>query len=319
MVNLYIDKMTKQNFIIIIISLFSIICIGQKKVNLKMESVYLDQIDSSKNCYTIIFPPKLPWGGYIFLLPGFGETAERVMQQSDLARKLALNGFLTIIPTLETGIFSFRVDDQSQQSLKNMLAAITNKYKLQNHNFFIGGYSIGGTCAIKYTQNPSIKPKAIFAIDSPLDFEILYNSAKRQIRLLKDASANEENEYIIEKLDRELGGSPDNFINLYTKLSPYSFSDTTQAAVRKLVDMPIRTYTEPDIAWWMKERHQDFTGMNSSISSAFINELNLLGNSKASLITTRNKGYRKPDNNRHPHSWSIVEPNNLIQWLLKQK
>ena len=50
-----------------------------------------------------------------------------------------------------------------------------------------------------------------------------------------------------------------------------------------------------------------------------INELNRLGNQNAELITTQKKGYRKPDNKRHPHSWSIVDNDELINWLLNQK
>ena len=76
---------------------------------------------------------------------------------------------------------------------------------------------------------------------------------------------------------------------------------------------------EPDINWWVKERNADYTSMNSTESSALINELNRHGNTHAALIITQNKTYRKPDNTRHPHSWSIVDNDELIQWLLKYK
>jgi hypothetical protein len=33
-------------------------------------------------------------------------------------------------------------------------------------------------------------------------------------------------------------------------------------------------------------------------------------------IPTVNKGYRA-NGDRHPHSWSIVETNDLIQWMLE--
>ena len=49
-----------------------------------------------------------------------------------------------------------------------------------------------------------------------------------------------------------------------------------------------------------------------------IQELNRLGNPDAVLITTRNKGFRKPENKRHPHSWSIVDNDELIRWLLRK-
>lgn len=298
---------------------FAISCIGQKITNLKTEKIYLDSLDTTKNCYTIIYPPKLPWTGYIFLLPGFGETAERVLQQTDLPKKLALNGILTIIPTFQDGVLSFGVDTLSQQSFDRILKDVISKHKLIDQRFYVGGYSIGGSCTIKYAENPTVKPTAIFAIDPPLDFEKVYNSAKRDIRLSKDSEPNQENLYIVERLSKETGGSPEKYLSEYYKFSPYSFADTTQSAIKKLTKIPLRIYTEPDIEWWMKERRADFTSMNSTECSSFINELNRLGNTNATLITTQDKGFRKPDNTRHPHSWSIVDNDALIKWLLKQK
>jgi len=115
-----------------------------------------------------------------------------------------------------------------------------------------------------------------------------------------------------------ISGTPTTNLIDYYNISPYSFSDTTQSAVKKLTKIPLRIYTEPDINWWLKERGEDFTSMNATECSAMINELNRLGNQNAELITTQNKGYRKPDNRRHPHSWNIVDHEELIQWLLDQ-
>ncbi|HAI77106.1 MAG TPA: alpha/beta hydrolase, partial [Microscillaceae bacterium] len=176
----------------------------------------------------------------------------------------------------------------------------------------------GGSCAIKYAENESVKPKAVFAIDPPLDFERFYNSAKRDIRLSKDRQANEENIYIIDRLEKETGGNPSTHLAEYYKISPYSFSDTVQTEIKKLSTIPLRVYTEPDINWWLKERGADFTSINATECSAMINELNKLGNEDAVLIVTQNNSYRKPDNRRHPHSWSIVDNAELIKWLLKQ-
>jgi hypothetical protein len=124
---------------------------------------------------------------------------------------------------------------------------------------------------------------------------------------------------MIERLEKETGGSPLTHLAEYLKISPYSFSDTTQTAIKNLTNIPIRIYTEPDIDWWLKERKSDLTKINAAECSAMINELNMLGNTSATLITTQNKGFRKPDNIRHPHSWSIVDNDELIKWLLNQK
>ena len=233
--------------------------------------------------------------------------------------KLALNGILTIIPTFQDGVLSLGVDSLSQQTFDKILKDVTSKHKLIDQNFYVGGFSIGGSCAIKYAQNSIIKPIAVFAIDPPLDFERFYNSAKRDIRLSKESEASQENIYMIDRLEKETGGNPLTHLAQYYNISPYSFTDTAQTEIKKLINVPLRIYTEPDINWWLKQRGADFTSMNATECSAMINELNRLGNQNAELITTENKGYRKPDNRRHPHSWSIVDNDELIKWLLKQK
>jgi esterase/lipase len=311
--------MKRLVLIILTFSLFSINCNGQKVALPKIEKVFLDEADKTKNCYTIIYPPKLPWTGYIFLIPGFGETAENVLKQTDLPNKLALNGILTIIPTFQDGVLSFGVDRLSQQTFDKILKDVTSKHQLIDQRFYVGGFSIGGSCAIKYAENAAIKPTAVFAIDPPLDFERFYNSAKRDIRLSKDGEANPENIYMIDRLEKETGGSPTTHLTEYYTISPYSFSDTTQTEVKKLSNISLRIYTEPDINWWLQERGADFTSINATECSAMINELNRLGNQNAALLTTENKGFRKPDDRRHPHSWSIVDNDELLKWLLKQK
>lgn len=310
--------MTKFIFTFLALSIFTIGCSTQKRIHLKTEKVFLEN-DTTKNCYTIIFPSKSPVIGYIFLLPGYSETAERVMQQSSLPIRLAESGLLTIIPTLQDGVFSFGIDESSQQSFKKIIADVREKNNLTDQPFYLGGYSIGGSCVLKYAEDADKKPNALFAIDPPVDFEQMYHSSKRNIRLSVKTYPNEESVFLVQKIREIMNGTPENSISNYHNMSPYSFSDTSQTAIKKLLKTSIRIYTEPDIHWWMKERDMDFSSMNSTFQSAMINELNILGNENATLITTQHKGYRKPDNNRHPHSWSIVDGDELIKWLLKQK
>lgn len=310
--------MTRILSTLLIFIFFAFSC-NAHKTNPKIEKVFLDKTDTTRNSYTVIYPQKLPWKGYIFLIPGFGETAENVLQQTELPNKLASSGILTIIPTFQDGVLSFGVDSLSQKSFDRILKNVISKFKLVDQKFYIGGFSIGGSSGIKFAENSTIKPKAIFAIDPPLDFERFYHSAKRDIRLSKGNKANQESVYMIERLEKETGGSPLTHLAEYLKISPYSFSDTTQTAIKKLIDIPLRIYTEPDIDWWLKERKSDLTKINAAECSAMINELNMLGNTSATLITTQNKGFRKPDNIRHPHSWSIVDNDELIKWLLNQK
>lgn len=304
--------MKRLTFIVIIFLTIS------KSFAQKIEKVLLDKNDLTRNFYTIIYPTKLPYSGYLVLIPGFGETAEKVLQQTDLPIITAQNGILTIIPTLQDGVLSFGIDSLSQHSLNLIIQDVRNKHKLIDQRFFIGGFSIGGSCAIKFAQETKLKPTAIFAIDPPLDFERFYNSATRDLRLTKDRNYNQENLYMVDRIEKVMGGKPKDALSNYYRTSPYSYSDTSQFAIKKIQNLPIRIYCEPDIQWWLKQRHSDFTNINVIDCSAMINELQRLGNNDAVLMTTEDKGFRNPNHQRHPHSWSIVENNDLVKWLIKK-
>jgi hypothetical protein len=308
----------KHLIVVIITVLISSLAFGQRH-----ETVYLDKENTTSNYYIVVYPEQLPWKGYLFLVPSFGETPEVVLLQTEIPKRAAQNGILTIIPVFKTGTLSFGVDNETQTSFGEIMTDVTSKHQLQEQKLFLGGFSIGGACVIKYAQwlneNPlGKKPSAVFAIDPPLDFERFYNSTMREIRLSDNAAANQENEYMISRIEELMNGAPSEALSNYHKVSPYSFSDPTQNAIKKLLNTPIRIYSEPDINWWIKERGIDLFGMNVLDCSAMINELNILGNEKASLIVTENKGFRKFQNKKHPHSWSIVDDEELINWILIQ-
>lgn len=307
-----------KKYIVLFLTMCAFNSIAQNNYQPKIEKFFLDVKDTSSNFYTVIYPDHLPYVGYVLLMPGFGELAEKAMQQTDLPIKLAQNQILTIIPTFQHGVLSLGVDSLSQTSLNAIIKDVVSKNKLEGYKYYMGGFSIGGSCAIQYAENASAKPTAVFAIDPPLDFERFYHSAKRDVRLSKEKEASRENIYMISRLEKETGGTPSTHLDRNYQLSPYSFSDTTQSAIKKLINTPLRIYTEPDVSWWLKERNADLTSVNATTCSAMINELNRLGNQKAQLMITHNKGYRKPDHKRHPHSWSIVDNDELINWLLNQ-
>src|SRR5690554_727920 len=279
------------------------------------EVVYLEEDNVSGNFYTLLYPPD-QLKGYVLILPGFGQSAEMAMEQSDLPQTTAQNGLLTIIPTLQDGVLSFGVDGRSQESLHRIIEDVRSKHDLARLPYYIGGFSIGGSCALKYAQDSTVKPAAVFGIDPPLDFERFYHSSQRDIRLSVDKEPSQENVYMLERIEKEFGGTPDSALANFHQMSPYSFSDHSQRAVKKMLDLPIRIYSEPDIDWWLRERDFDLTGVNVTEISAMINELRRLGNNKAELIVTTNKGFRKPYDSRHPHSWSIVDNEALVAWLL---
>lgn len=302
-----------------LVIIFSIITVFSYSQNIKYttKKIFLNPSDTLNNCYTIVYPKSIPYKSFLILIPGFGQTSSDVFLQSDLPTKFAENGILTIIPSLSEGELSFGVDSSSQKSLSLIYKDVTSKIKILDAKFYIGGFSLGGSCAIKFAEECEIKPNAVFAIDPPLDFERVFNSAERNIRQAEEGNINPESVFLFKKLIQLNGGAPNERKHSYYQMSPYSFTDSTQKAAKKLVNIPIKIFCEPDINWWINERNSDLYTMNVLDCSAFINELNKLGNQSASLELSQNKGVRKPSNSKHPHSWSIVDSNTLIKWLLK--
>ncbi|MBL7914691.1 MAG: alpha/beta hydrolase [Bacteroidia bacterium] len=289
----------------------------------RIETIYLNPNDSTTNMYVAVFPEKKPIKSFLVLMDSYGNSPKGVLAQTDIPTYAAQQGILTIIPLLATGSTYFGSDRASLQSLRDIVRQVVARYQLQGKDFFIGGFSIGGTCAVKYAEltvqeNDLIKPTAVFAINSPFDWERYYNGAKRVARLSDPAQVSKEVYFMIERIEKEMNGTPETALQNYYNQSPYSFSDTTQKAIKYLVNTPIMLISEPDIQWWLQERGYDLSYNNITDHSAMINELQRLGNKNAVLVTTTNKGYRIPDNTRHPNSWSIADPEQLIKWLLGQ-
>lgn len=308
-----------QKNILLVLTLFtSIISNGQK-----IETVYLNAKDSTSDMYIAVAPENGQAKSFMVLLDGFGNSPKDVLFQTDIPKYASQQGILTIIPILKTGPTYFGSDSASQQSLKEIISLVVTKYDLNGKDFYIGGFSIGGTCAVKYAElsvqaDYAIKPKAVFAIDPPLDWERYYNGAKRVVRLSDPTKVNGEVFYMIDRIQKEMEGTPTTALKNFYDHSPYSYSDSTQKAIKNLIQTPIMIFSEPDIQWWLKERGYDYTYNNITDHAAMINELQRLGNKKAVLVTTTDKGYRTPSNMRHPHSWSIADPKQIIKWLQSQ-
>lgn len=260
----------------------------------------------------------------MFLIPGAFQQPEDVLVQTKLPDIAAGKGLLVFVPVFETGISAFAIDDSTQNAFRKMLDYCVKEYHLEGKDFYLGGFSLGGSCAVKYTElavknNYPIKPAAVFAIDPPLDFARYYKAAQRNLRLMKGKYANPELLYMTSRIEQKMNGTPEVVPENYYKLSPYTYDDTTQTAVKLLSKVPVAIYAEPDIDWWLQNRAFDYSNINSVDGAAMINELHLLGNLAARFIPTANKGYRYPNKLKHPHSWSILDPADLFAWFDKLK
>ena len=134
--------------IILLLTIFiSILSYGQRK-----ETVYLNEKDSTSNMYVAVFPKNEIVKSFMVLLDGFGNSPKGVLSQTDIPKFASKNGILTIIPLLKTGTTYWGSDKASQESLKEIICLVVSKYELKDKDFYIGGFGIGGTCAVKYAE-----------------------------------------------------------------------------------------------------------------------------------------------------------------------
>jgi hypothetical protein len=284
-----------KKIIILTITFLTTVCVfGQTK-----EIVYLNPKDSLTN-YFIAFKPQGQPKGLLLLLTSFGETPQIAFNETDIQTIANKEGLLTIFASLHFGTQTFFIDSLSQANLDQLIPNLQKRYKLTDKPFYFGGFSLGGSGVVKYAERAYSRsdiprPKAIFAVDPPLDFERMYYSLEYAVR-----HSN------IPQFDNKP----------FQTISPYSFSDTSQTNIKTLVNCPIMLISEPDIIWQMEERNRSMYDLNTLDCSLAINSLRLLGNNKAQLVLTTGKGYRKLTGKRNPHSWSIVDTEQTIKWLL---
>ena len=122
-------------------------------------------------------------------------------------------------------------------------------------------------------------------------------------------------EYVINYLTEHLGAKFEDNSKLYEELSPFNYAELNGGRSKLLKDISIRLYVEPDVNWYIQNRGKDYLDMNSIDCAALVNRLKLMGNKKAELIITKDKGIGE-DGKRDPHSWSIVDEEGLVDWAV---
>ncbi len=281
--------------------------------------IYVNDNGSRELFYCSIVPRE-EIRGTLILLPSTFEPVENVISENNKLTELAYeNGLLIIIPSINYNLF---LDETSLEFLNTTFQNAFKKYEIEMNKIVIGGFSLGGMNAIRYSElayeNDSttvFKPAAVYGVDPPLDWARIYYSFERSIELNFSEPAVNEAKIYLDKLINQFGGTPKEVPNVYAKHSMYSRTEKDGGNAVFLKDTPIRIYSDPDINWRLKEKRMDLYDMNVLDHSAFINQLMILGNEKAEFINALGKGYRS-NGMRHPHSWSIVEPAECIKWIM---
>ncbi|WP_341226016.1 hypothetical protein [uncultured Arcticibacterium sp.] len=302
--------------------LLSFSCLGQKAVSYRVpangqitlsDGIEIPQVDAG---YTIFLTENKAIGAVVFfhteLDTAISNSIINLARQRDLA---------TLFVNTENS-FEFLFEVKKMQELESYIYQACVNYDVPIDNLLFSGMSLEGTRALKMaifsksddSQN-HILPKAVAICDAPLDMVRFWAETDKAWRMNLNEVAANEGQWVSHYLTKNLGGKPAEVITNYINYSPFCYTAEYGGNARFLKDIAIRAYTEPDVMWWIENRGKDYYSMNSIDAAALINQIKIDGNEHAELILTEGKGIR-PDGSRHPHSWSIVNEPELLNWFL---
>lgn len=281
-----------------------------------IKKIVVNEKDSVSGYY-LALEPEDSINGVLVLLTGFGQESETIFPESKLFNVAYVNNILTIAFSEGNKLYA---DSEVQSKLTTVLKDVIKKYKVKPDKFVLAGYSVGGMIAMRYVelcnQFPDkfpIKPKGVFTVDSPIDIFTIWDDLERN-------AANKYSDMAVEEAERAMKaikadhGVPKENISLYSQLTAFSMDKKYGENEKWLINIAVRTYHDVDISWRLTNRHQAVSESNYLVTSELINRLLLMGNKKAEFIESDRKGYRS-NGQRHPHSWSIVDEVECIQWI----
>ncbi len=274
--------------------------------------------NNSKQLYYDAIVPIGKIKGVVVLIPGTWTTTEYLFSSMNTFCELAYKNQIAVIALSINQRLT--LTETTLQLMNVMLSTAIKEYHLPANKFVLGGWSMGGIFSMRYAEFANedstktvIKPVAIINCDGPCDLSHVYNNFKRKLN--KNPEQNEP-AYGMKELEKYCGGTPETAIERYEYFSPFTYGKPNGGNARFLLNTPLRIYGDVDPVWWMKNRKVDMYDLNALDQTAMVQWLNDNGNKNAEFINAFQKGVRL-EGNRHPHSWSIIEPNDCMNWILK--
>jgi len=277
-------------------------------------------IPFSKQGYTLHLPDSNPIATIIFPSGSALDTTRNIDEFAIIEPALENNIAVLFVSTGK--VIEFLFTDKDIAIIDELIGNALGKYELSDKPIFLAGMSLGGTMALRYGKycflNKSefgFRPNAIAICDAPLDMVRMWHEQEQAIENNFHPNAVGEAHWVLHYLKNNLGGSPSESMEEYIDYSPFVYSDENRSKIELFKDIPIRMYHEPDIKWWVEKRGKDYNTINSIDLAGYYNYLRQSGNMEVELITSYNKrkGYKKGSS---PHSWTIVDNEELLTWFL---
>lgn len=301
--------------------LFFILIVSCKQNKKEKKQIVTEKIEFTeivKEDYEL-YKPNDEIKGVLILFGGYPENADdikREFQILDIARE---NSIAVLLSNFNQKLW---LEESEKHQLAKKLQDIVVENKLPTENIFIGGFSSGGVVSLLISdfiigmKQFYIDPKGVFIVDSPIDLIALYKSSEKNIERNFSEPSIQESTWLIETLGNNFGNPKDN-IEKYEKNAVFTYSTNNISNLKKLKRTKIRLYTEPDTLWWKENRMADYEQMNAFYIKKLSESLTQKGFESVEYIPTTDRGYRA-NGERHPHSWSIVDKKDLVNWILNK-
>ena len=302
--------------------LFTTLCFGQKLEKVMISdsdpyNFYVNDGDSTEVFYYKMVPKSKPVG-VLTIFPSGGEKIEDLLKQINLHQVAYNNNFLVIIPSYNWGTFQKTPDIEF---IDRIFKQLVLEHKVSKDNFVLCGLSNGGMISLTYgitavrDSSTYITPNGIIGIDPPLDYARFYKYCEREVDRNFSEAGVAEAKWLLNVYNQIYQGSPDEQPQNYIDASIYSYGVEDGGNAKFLNNIPIRMYSDLNLDFLLNQRKRDLYDWNGTDIVAFVNQLKINGNKNAEVFITQNKGGRL-DGTKNPHSWSIMDTDNTIEWIL---
>lgn len=288
----------------------------------KTETIYLAKGDTTYNYYTALVPDSSS-KGLILIIGGFCTNPGKVMQETKLPVAACKAGYTVVIPFMVNDCETIDVNNDYQKRLEMLIPGLIKRYNIPKNKFIIGGQSLGGHRALFYAEQAYklnnekiIRPNLVFGVDPPLNMKRLWNSFTYGVNIHFSEVSFAEGTEMLRRFKIMYGGSPTENPKKYEEVSSFYPDAKDGGNAKYLKTVPLRLYCDPDINWIIENRRGSFETMNATDLAGCISQLKLLGNKNAEFVNCLGKGF-KPDGSRHPHYFSMLDPDEFIVWANK--
>ena len=266
-----------------------------------------------------VYKPKVETKAVLILFGGYPEVAEDIRKEFKILDVARRSDVAVVLSNFNQKLW---LEENEKHQLAKSLQTVLEENKLPTDNIYIGGFSSGGVVSLLISnfivglKQYHINPKGVFVVDSPIDLVALYKSSEKNIARKFSDAAVQESTWLLKTLGSNFGNPKDD-IRKYEENAVFTLSTDNTSNLMNLRRTKIRLYTEPDTLWWKKNRMADVEQMNAFYIKRLSASLKSKGFENVEYIATDNRGYRA-NGERHPHSWAIVDKQDLINWMLNE-